>query len=64
MAAPTSLPTRGESPAPTVSTGTEAEAESERSASSTIEGVRISSWHSSDSEEAELIGRGRGLPRR
>ena len=43
-------PARTPSPAPTLG------------AESTIEGVRISSWHSSDSEETELIVR--PLPRR
>ncbi|RPD60492.1 hypothetical protein L226DRAFT_387022 [Lentinus tigrinus ALCF2SS1-7] len=57
MSSPTAMPVRGQSPAPTVSTGMA----SVRSASSTIEGVRISSWHSSDSEETELI---RPLPGR
>ncbi|TFK84957.1 hypothetical protein K466DRAFT_207215 [Polyporus arcularius HHB13444] len=51
-------PVREHSPAPTVSTASTGGA----SANSTIEGVRISSWHTSDSEETELIVR--GPPRR
>ncbi|KAI0692592.1 hypothetical protein C8T65DRAFT_745097 [Cerioporus squamosus] len=49
------MPVRGHSPAPTMSTASTGGA----SATSTIEGVRISSWHSSDSEETELIVRER-----